>query len=50
VSIVGKDKIVKASELSGESNLIFRRNSLTGQVEAVPNQKSVKLNDELHKN
>jgi len=41
---------VKASELSGKSNLIFRRNSLTGQVEAVPNKKSVKLNEELHKN
>ena len=50
VSIVDEDKIVKASELSGKSNLIFRRNSLTGQVEAVPNKKSVKLNEELHKN
>ena len=50
VSIVDEDKIVKASELSGKSNLIFRRNSLTGRVEAVPNKKSVKLNEELHKN
>ena len=50
VSIVDEDKIVKASELSGKSNLIFRRNSLTGQVEAVQNKKSVKLNEELHKN
>ncbi len=50
VSIVDEDKIVKASELSGKSNLVFRRNSLTGQVEAVPNKKSVKLNEELHKN
>ena len=50
VSIVDENKIVKASELSGKSNLIFRRNSLTGQVEAVQNKKSVKLNEELHKN
>ena len=50
VSIIDEDIIVKASELSGKSNLIFRRNSLTGQVEAVPNKKSVKLNEELHKN
>ena len=50
VSIVDENKIVKASELSGKSNLIFRRNSLTGRVEAVPNKKSVKLNEELHKN
>jgi 2,3,4,5-tetrahydropyridine-2-carboxylate N-succinyltransferase len=28
--------IVKARELSGASNLIFRRNSLSGQVEVVP--------------
>ena len=50
VSLVDENKIVKASELSGKADLIFRRNSLTGQVEAVPNKKSVKLNEELHKN
>ena len=32
----GKPKVVKARELSGASNVLFRRNSVTGAVEAVP--------------
>ena len=31
-----KPKVVKALELSGASNVLFRRNSVTGTVEAVP--------------
>ena len=31
----GKPKVVKALELSGASNVLFRRNSVTGTVEAV---------------
>ncbi|WP_313504486.1 2,3,4,5-tetrahydropyridine-2,6-dicarboxylate N-succinyltransferase [Corynebacterium variabile] len=43
--------VVKAAALSGASNLLFRRNSLTGAVEAVPRATgSVELNDALHKN
>ncbi|MDN6536526.1 MAG: 2,3,4,5-tetrahydropyridine-2,6-dicarboxylate N-succinyltransferase, partial [Corynebacterium variabile] len=43
--------VVKAATLSGASNLLFRRNSLTGAVEAVPRATgSVELNDALHKN
>jgi 2,3,4,5-tetrahydropyridine-2-carboxylate N-succinyltransferase len=43
--------VVKASVLSGASNLLFRRNSVTGAVEAVARATgSVELNDALHKN
>ena len=42
---------VKAVELSGASGLLFRRNSLTGGVEAVPREgKTVELNAALHAN
>jgi 2,3,4,5-tetrahydropyridine-2-carboxylate N-succinyltransferase len=41
--------IVKARELSGRSGLLFRRNSQSGAMEAVPRQKVWgKLNAELH--
>lgn len=43
-------KVVKAKELSGMSDLLFRRNSLTGAVEALCNKSTIKLNEELHKN
>lgn len=42
--------VVKAAELSGRSNILFRRNSTTGAVEAVPAGSAVTLNEELHKN
>ena len=34
--IDSKPKVVKAATLSGASNVLFRRNSVTGAVEAVP--------------
>ena len=40
---------VKALDLSGKDGLLFRRNSLTGAVEAT-RAKAVELNEELHKN
>ncbi len=43
-------KIVKARELSGQSDLLFRRNSQTGAVECKANRTAVALNAELHKN
>ncbi|MCZ2403996.1 2,3,4,5-tetrahydropyridine-2,6-dicarboxylate N-succinyltransferase [Paenarthrobacter sp. Z7-10] len=44
-------RIVKASELSGVSNLLFRRNSTSGEVEALPRQgQIVELNAALHAN
>jgi 2,3,4,5-tetrahydropyridine-2-carboxylate N-succinyltransferase len=46
-----EDTIVKASELSGASNVLFRRNSVTGTVEAVPwKGEGIALNAALHAN
>lgn len=41
-------KWVKASELNGKSNLLFRRNSTNGQVECKSNSTTVELNEILH--
>ncbi|WP_244931918.1 2,3,4,5-tetrahydropyridine-2,6-dicarboxylate N-succinyltransferase [Nocardioides sp. W7] len=47
----GKPKIVKALALSGASNVLFRRNSVTGAIEAVPwKSEGVTLNAALHAN
>jgi 2,3,4,5-tetrahydropyridine-2-carboxylate N-succinyltransferase len=40
--------VVKALRLSGRSGLLFRRNSLTGAVEAIPQPHGVTLNAALH--
>jgi 2,3,4,5-tetrahydropyridine-2-carboxylate N-succinyltransferase len=43
--------VVKALDLSGGDNLLFRRNSVTGTVEVVPwRAGGVALNEALHKN
>lgn len=43
--------IVKASELSGVANLLFRRNSSNGEVEVLPRKgQTVELNAALHAN
>lgn len=43
--------MVKARELSGGSNLLFRRNSVTGAVEVVSRDgHGIKLNEDLHAN
>lgn len=43
--------VVKALELSGASNVLFRRNSVTGAIEAVPwRSDGVALNAALHAN
>jgi 2,3,4,5-tetrahydropyridine-2-carboxylate N-succinyltransferase len=39
---------VKARELAGRSDLLFRRNSITGAVECLTNRSAVELNEELH--
>jgi 2,3,4,5-tetrahydropyridine-2-carboxylate N-succinyltransferase len=45
----GAPRTVKARELSGMPNLLFRRNSLTGAVEAVPRSgEGIELNAALH--
>ncbi|EOU2462440.1 2,3,4,5-tetrahydropyridine-2,6-dicarboxylate N-succinyltransferase [Vibrio navarrensis] len=43
-------EMVKARDLAGVSDLLFRRNSVTGQIECLANKTAVELNSELHKN
>jgi 2,3,4,5-tetrahydropyridine-2-carboxylate N-succinyltransferase len=43
-------KTVKAMALSDTPDLLFRRNSLSGAVEATPKKSSMSLNDVLHSN
>jgi 2,3,4,5-tetrahydropyridine-2-carboxylate N-succinyltransferase len=51
LDIEGKPQVVKALELSGASNVLFRRNSVTGTIEAVPwHGDGIKLNEALHSN
>jgi 2,3,4,5-tetrahydropyridine-2,6-dicarboxylate N-succinyltransferase len=43
------ERSVKASELSGVANLLFRRNSVTGRVEVLPRSGvGIELNSQLH--
>jgi 2,3,4,5-tetrahydropyridine-2-carboxylate N-succinyltransferase len=47
----GTETVVKALDLSGVPNLLFRRDSSTGQVQALPRAgQTVTLNDALHAN
>ena len=39
---------IKARELAGNNDLLFRRNSVTGRVECLTNKSVVELNTELH--
>ncbi len=52
LNVLGQDgallKTVKAKELVGVEDLLFRRNSLSGGVECVPLKSSISLNDDLH--
>ena len=49
--IDSKPKVIKAASLSGASNVLFRRNSVSGAVEAVPWQgEGIALNAALHAN
>ena len=51
ISLVDQGQVVKAAQLSGIDNLLFRRNSQTGSVEAVISAKEgVELNAALHAN
>jgi 2,3,4,5-tetrahydropyridine-2-carboxylate N-succinyltransferase len=43
-------RTVKARQLSGQSGLLFRRNSMSGRLEAVPRVTEVRLNEALHAN
>jgi 2,3,4,5-tetrahydropyridine-2-carboxylate N-succinyltransferase len=49
LTVDGRTQVVKAAELSGLPGLMFRRNSLTGAVEAIAREGvGVELNSELH--
>lgn len=52
VLLIDKDNEVvgtrKARELAGKSDLLFRRNSVTGAVECKANRTAIALNEELH--
>ena len=41
---------VKARDLAGISDLLFRRNSLNGAIECLTNKSAIELNEELHAN
>jgi 2,3,4,5-tetrahydropyridine-2-carboxylate N-succinyltransferase len=40
--------VCKARDLAGRSDLLFRRNSVSGRVECLTNQTEVELNAALH--
>ena len=42
-------KVVKAAELAGKPDLLFRRNSQNGRIEVKTNKSAIELNEELHK-
>ena len=47
----GEARVVKAAELSGADNVLFRRNSVSGAVEAVARKgEGIALNTDLHAN
>lgn len=54
VTILNQDgseqKVVKASELSGCSDVTFRRNGVSGKIEVVSSSAVIGLNEELHDN
>ncbi|TCD21240.1 2,3,4,5-tetrahydropyridine-2,6-dicarboxylate N-succinyltransferase [Pseudomonas sp. IC_126] len=41
-------KVVKGRELAGQTDLLFRRNSLTGAVECKTHKSAIELNEALH--
>lgn len=43
-------EVIKARDLAGKSDLLFRRNSQTGTIECKTNKTAIELNEELHAN
>jgi len=41
-------KVIKARELAGQNDLLFRRNSLSGAVECKTHKSAIELNEALH--
>lgn len=48
VELVGRNETVKARELSGAPDLLYRRNSTSGAIEAISKKQTIGLNEELH--
>jgi 2,3,4,5-tetrahydropyridine-2-carboxylate N-succinyltransferase len=46
--VLFEGRVIKALELSGANNILFRRNSQTGQVEAMNRENTIALNEVLH--
>jgi 2,3,4,5-tetrahydropyridine-2-carboxylate N-succinyltransferase len=46
--LIFEEKIIKAKELANMDEILFRRNSITGQVEAINKANIIKLNIMLH--
>lgn len=42
-------EVVKAAQLAGQPDLLFRRNSQSGRIEVKTNKSAIELNAELHK-
>lgn len=42
-------EVIKAAQLAGQNDLLFRRNSLDGAIECLTNKSQIQLNEELHK-
>lgn len=42
--------VVKARDLAGKPDLLFRRNSISGRIECLTNKSAIELNSELHSN
>jgi 2,3,4,5-tetrahydropyridine-2-carboxylate N-succinyltransferase len=42
--------VTKARDLANKDDLLFRRNSMTGQIECLANKSAVELNSMLHSN
>jgi 2,3,4,5-tetrahydropyridine-2-carboxylate N-succinyltransferase len=49
-TLVPDGRVVKARDLAGQNDLLFRRNSVSGAVEVVNKQNKVVLNEALHQN
>ena len=49
VDSMHEENLKKARELSKANDLLFRRNSVSGQVECLRNKSTVALNSDLHK-
>lgn len=43
-------KTVKARDLAGKTDLLFRRNSISGKIECLTNKSAIELNQQLHAN